>query len=181
MAQRREHTSHTVYRTNGAAAYDIHHNPAEEFESGNAARKLQAPKRRPHARPKPKPKAKMAVAPGSVVGLLVAACMLVFVICGYVQLFEETSAVSALEDQLAEAKEYQERLQATYNSKIDLDAIQQEASALGMSMPNSKQTVYLNLTGRDRAVISESSQETVAQTAWNAIRRSIHTLLEYFG
>ena len=176
MAEKRPNPTHPVYRTNGAAAYDIYRN---EFDSGSAARQLKQPKR--HARPKPKPKAKLAIAPLSIVGLLAAACMLVFVICGYVQLFEEASAVSELEEQLSDAQAYHQRLQATYNSKIDLDVIQQEASALGMAMPNSKQTIYLNLAGRDRAVISGSTQENVAQTAWDAIRRSVRTLLEYFG
>lgn len=166
-----------VYRTNGAAAYDIR--TVEVIRTGTAAPKLPEPKRQPHARPKPK--AKTAVAPLSVVGLLAAACMLIFVICGYVQLFEETTAVNELRDQLTEAQEYQQRLQATYNSKIDLDVIQQQAARLGMTVPNSKQTVYLSLKGSDKAVISGTTQENVLKTAWNAISRSVRTLLEYFG
>lgn len=170
-----------IYQTNGAAAYDIYRLPNREMESGNAARRLKKPAPRHRARPKPRPKAKLTLAPLSVMGLLAAACMLVFVLCGYVQLFEETAQVSELQAQLRDAQAYQERLEATYDSKIDLDVIQEQAEALGMTLPNSRQTVYLNLEGVDRAVISEGGTENVAQTAWEAIRRSIHTLMEYFG
>lgn len=168
-----------VYRTNGAAAYDIRR--IEEFETGNAARRLKEPERRRQVRPRPKPKAKLAVAPLGVLGLLAAACMLLFVISGYVRLFEESTAVSALRAELTQAQEYQQRLQATYDSKIDLDVIQQQATAMGMTMPNSKQTVYLTLTANDKAVISGAAQESVAKTAWQALRSSIRTLAEYFG
>lgn len=179
-ASPRRRTSQT-YRTNGAAAYDIYRLPPQEMESGNAARRLKEPERRRRARPKPRPKAKLSIAPMGIVGMIAAAFMLIFVLCGYVQLFEETAAVSKLQDQLSEAQAYQERLEATLESKIDLDVIQQQAEAMGMTLPNSRQTVYLTLQGVDRAVISDGGEETVLETAWAAIDRSIHTLMEYFG
>ena len=181
----RRNTDRTVYRTNGAAAYDIHRAPTPVQNYGTAAPKLPEPQRkpRPKARPKthPKPKAKLSVSPLAVVGLLAVACMLVFVLCGYVQLFEESSTVAELKTELTEANALNERLQATYDSKVDLDEIARRASALGMTEPNSRQTVYLNLQGTDRAVISAAGSENVAQTAWDAIVRSIHTLKEYFS
>lgn len=180
MAQEKKRSTGTtrpVYRTNGAAAYDI--NRYELPENGSAARELREPKR--HVRPRPRPKAKLQIAPMSVVGLLAVAVMLVFVICAYVQLFEEATVVSELRTQLSEAQEYQQRLQATLNDKIDLEVIQQKANELGMTMPNSKQTVYLSLQGSDRAVITGMGQENVAATAWNAITRSVRALMEYFG
>lgn len=182
MAQTQRHTASArkpVYRTNGAAAYDIHR--YEAFATGNAARQLEQPKPQRHVHHRPKPKAKLMIAPVSVMGLLIVACMLVFVISGYVRLFEETTAVSELQDQLNETQEYQERLRATYNDMVDLDKIQERANELGMSVPNSKQTIYLALEGCDRAVISGGTQESVTATAWHAIRSSIHTLVEYFS
>lgn len=169
------------YRTNGAAAYDIRRAPVQTY--GTAAPKLPEPQRKPKPRrkAKPRPKAKLSVSPVAVVGLLAAACMLVFVLCGYVQLFEESSRVAELRTELSEAKEMNERLQAAYDSKIDLDAIAKRAAALGMTTPNSRQTVYLNLQGADRAVISEAGQENVVRTAWDAIVRSVRTLKEYFS
>ena len=180
MAQNRNHSTGTtrpIYRTNGAAAYDIYRN--QPMENGSAARKLREPKR--HTRPKPRPKAKLQIAPMSVVGLLVAAVMLVLVVCSYVQLFEESAAVSELRAQLSEAEEYQQRLQSTYANKLDLDVIQKKAAELGMTMPNSKQTIYLSLEGCDRAVITGDEQENIIVTAWNTITRAVRALEEYFG
>lgn len=180
MAQNRNHATNAtrpVYRTNGAAAYDI--NRYQSMENGSAARELREPKR--HVRPRPRPKAKLQIAPLSVVGLLAAAMMLVFVICSYVQLFEASATVSELRAQLSEAQEYQQRLQSTLTDKIDLDVIQQKATELGMTMPNSKQTVYLSLQGSDRAVITGAGQENAAAAAWNTITRSVRALVEYFG
>lgn len=180
MAQERNRAAgatRPVYRTNGAAAYDI--NRYELIENGSAARELREPKR--HVRPRPRPKAKLQIAPLSVIGLVGIAVMLVLVLCAYVQLFEETTAVSELRVQLSDAQEYQQRLQATLTDKIDLDVIQQKASELGMTVPNSKQTVYLSLQGADRAVITGAGEENAAAAAWNTITRSVHALMEYFG
>ena len=117
----------------------------------------------------------------AVAGMLAVAFMLVFVMCGYVQLYEETAAVADLQDQIEVAQEYHGRLQAIYDSKVDLDAIGQRAAALGMTEPNSRQTILLNLQGTDRAVITGVGSENVVQTAWNAIVRSVRTLKEYFS
>lgn len=162
------------YQTNGAAAYDINRQTAY----GTAAPKLPEPRRRARPRPRPRPKAKLMVAPLSVVGLVVAACMLVFVICGYVQLFEETSQVAELKHTLSSLKEVNERLQDTYDRKLDVDVIQARAAQLGMGVPNQKQTVYLTLKGVDHAEISGGT-ESFAQTAWKSLTRSMHALKAY--
>ncbi len=174
-------TPRPVYRTNGAAAYDIHRYPANELEYGSAARRLREPQRAPRPRTRPKPKAKLSVSPVAVAGLLAVAFMLVFVLCGYVQLYEETAAVSELQEEISDAQEYHARLQAIYDSKVDLDAIGQRAAALGMTEPNNRQTIMLSLQGTDRAVISGVGSENVVQTAWSAIVRSVRTLREYFS
>ncbi len=164
------------YQTNGAAAYDINHLP----NYGTAAPKLPEPRHRSRPRKRPRPKAKLMVAPLSVVGLFVAACMLVFVICGYVQLFEESAQVAKLKQTLNQMQEINERLQDTYDQKIDVDVIQSRAAQLGMGVPNNKQTIYLNLKGMDHAEISREN-ESFAKTAWEALTRSVHTLKEYFS
>lgn len=178
--ERNDRARTDIYRTNGAAAYDVQRIANRELEYGSAARRYPEPERRPRPRPRPK-KARLSIAPLGVAGLLAVVCMLVFVLCGYVQLYEETSAVSDLKSELSSAQQYHERLQAIYDSKVDLDAISLRASALGMTEPNSRQTVYLNLQGADRAVISGATSENVVQTAWAAIVRSIRTLREYIG
>ena len=181
MAQsKRTSNRRPVYRSNGSAAYDINYIP---YEAGNAARRVQEPVRKPKPRRKAKPRAraKLTVAPLAVVGMLAAACMLTFVICSYVQLYEQTDAVSQLQSELEQAQALNARLQSTYDNKIDLNVIEEKALALGMTLPNNKQTVYLELEGTDKAVILTAEKDNLLQTAWQAIVRSIHTLKEYFS
>ena len=171
-----------IEATAGAAPGLVRYSP-RELEYGGAAPRYPEPERKPRSRPRsrPKPKAKLSVSPLAVAGMLAVAFMLVFVMCGYVQLYEETAAVADLQDQIEVAQEYHGRLQAIYDSKVDLDAIGQRAAALGMTEPNSRQTILLNLQGTDRAVITGVGSENVVQTAWNAIVRSVRTLKEYFS
>lgn len=167
-----------VYRINGSAAYDIHYRP---YEDGKAAREVREPVRRPKPKAKPCVRAKLTIAPMAIMGMLAAACMLVFVLCGYVQLYEQTAYVSELETQLEEVQARNARLQSTYDNKIDLNVIEEKALALGMTLPNNKQTIYLDLEGSDKAVILETEEDNVVGTAWQAIVRSVQTLREYFS
>jgi len=181
MAQqrsRRPASRGPVYRSNGSAAYDIHYRP---YEDGNAAREVREPVRRPKHKAKRRVKAKLTIAPMAIVGMLAAACMLIFVLCGYVQLYEQTTYVSELEAALEEEQALNARLQSTYDNKIDLNVIEEKALALGMTLPNNKQTIYLDLEGSDKAVILEAEDENVVGTAWQAIVRSVQTLREYFS
>ena len=119
-----------LYRTNGAAAYDIN-----AFR-GTSAPEIQRPKlpeeqRRPVRRVRVK--AKAAVSPFAVVGMMAAACMLVLVIFGYVQLYEATSEVGDLTSELSALQQENQMLQSEYEGKIDLAAIEERATKeLGM-------------------------------------------------
>mgnify|MGYP000432290392 CR=1 FL=1 len=81
------------------------------------------------------------------------ACLLVLVVFGYVQLFEATSEVSKLENQLSALQSQQKQLQSRYEARIDLDAIETAAGDLGLTKPSQEQIVYLDLSGADRAEI----------------------------
>ena len=83
--------------------------------------------------------------------------------------------------QLEEVQALNARLQSSYDNKIDLNVIEEKALALGMTLPNNKQTIYLDLEGSDKAVILEAEEENVVGTAWQAIVRSVKTLREYFS
>ena len=90
---------------NGSAAYDVY----EQF-GGSVAPKVQ-PKGLPEEHISPnryrRVKAKTAIAPTAVLGIMVAACMMVLVIFGYVQLYEASQQVSRLEYQLSSLQEEQ--------------------------------------------------------------------------
>ena len=69
--------------------------------------------------------------------MLLAGLMLLLVICGYVQLYEATNEVGQLQDEIATLQEKNDRLQSTYDEKVDLNTVESEAAKLGMHKPNS--------------------------------------------
>ena len=177
--QNRNHLYRNPYRTNGAAAYDVN------AYRGNAAPEIQRPElpeeqRRPVRRVRIK--AKTAVSPFAVVGMMAAACMLILVIFGYVQLYEATTAAGNLADDLKTLQQENQMLHSEYEGKIDLTAIEERAiQELGMTQPSSSQTVSLNLSGTDRAVVTQESTPNPLTAVIDAVKSSIESLVSYLS
>ena len=173
MADRR-----TQYHTNGAAAYDVY-----AWNQSTAPQRRPEPQHLPEERPLPRKqqrvKARTALAPFTVVGMLAVACMLVLVVFGYVQLFEASSRVSRLESRLQSLQEEQLLLQSKYEGKIDLAAIEQRASELGLRKPSQEQIVYVNLAGTDQAEIYTTEKSSILGEMIGAIEQSISDLIAY--
>lgn len=167
------------YGANGAAAYDVY---AARMRT-NTAQPLEQPRRLPDEQPLPerqkRERARTAVAPFALFGLLAAACMLVLVIFGYVQLYEATTDVSRLQSQLQKLNEEQTLLKSKYEGKIDLDAIERRAQELGLHIPDSEQIVYLNLSGSDRAEIYQQTRTSLIGEIVQTIEQSVSSLIAY--
>lgn len=176
-ASRKKHNT-AAYRTNGAAAYDVGYTRYTYDNTAPARKSAQKPKRRP--KPQKQVRAKLTVAPLAVAGMLLAGLMLLLVICGYVQLYEATNEVGQLQDEIATLQEKNDRLQSTYDEKVDLNTVESEAAKLGMHKPNSKQSIELNLSGQDKAEIMTTEKENILQTAWKAITGTAKKMIEYF-
>ena len=105
------------YSTNGAAAYDVYsventlRQPVRQPERHELPQERELPQKRQRVR------ARTAVAPFTILGAAISACMMILVIFGYVQLFEATSRVSKLESQLQSLQEEQLLLQSKYDRK----------------------------------------------------------------
>jgi len=166
-----------------SAAYDLYRYDAHDY-NGSAAPEIQHPGL-PEERSVPqrirRVKAKTAIAPFAVVGLMVAACMLVLVVFGYVQLYEATEQVSVLENQLAGLQKEQAVLESLYEGSIDLNYIEARAAEMGLVAPSREQTVYVNLTGSDRAEIYESEHLSLIQRILQAFESSASGLVEYLS
>lgn len=170
------------YRTNGSAAYDVRAN-----YSGTAAPKLppqQQPNRLPEEQRRPsrhvRVKAKAAISPFAIFGLAAATCMLVLVVFGYVQLYEATTDTQNLRDELEDLTYTNTMLHSEYEGKIDLASVEQRATQeLGMIQPTAGQTVYLNLSGSDRAIITQEVKTNVFVNIIEAIKDSFSGLVSY--
>lgn len=167
-----------TYRTNGAAAYDVNYTQYQHGTAAPARKPAQAPRKK--TAPHKHARAKMVVAPMSVIGIMLAGIMMLLVVCGYVQLYEATSQVSQLEDEIVLLQEKNERLQSAYDEAIDLDAVEAAATELGMHAPNSRQTVYLNLSGRDKAEILTVEEKGFFGNFVEAVSGAGHSLVDFF-
>ena len=170
------------YGTNGAAAYDVYsantvRQPVREPERRELPQ--EAPQKRQRVR------ARTAIAPFTILGAAITACMMILVIFGYVQLFEASSRVSRLESRLQSLQEDLNQkflihlLQSKYEGKIDLAAIEQRASELGLRKPSQEQIVYVNLTGTDQAEIYTTEKSSILGEMIGAIEQSISDLIAY--
>ena len=155
-------------RTSGAAAYDVY-SPYNKNTARPLPRQPQGlPEERPLPRREQRVKAKTAVAPFTLLGAVTVVCMLVLVIFGYVQLFEATDNVSKLETKLQSLQQEHAMLESKYEGRIDLE-----------QMPTSEQTVYLNLSGNDRAEIYHEEKTSVLGEIIGAVEQSISDLIAY--
>ena len=117
----------------------------------------------------------------TVVGLLTAAFLIMLVISGYVQLYEATSEVADLNDELEAVQQEQATLQSQYESKIDLDYVEQVATTqLGMLQPAPNQVVYLDLCEPDHAEIVKTEQTEHSANIFSALRDGVTGMIGYF-
>ena len=167
------------YSTNGAAAYDVYsventlRQPVRQPERHELPQEQELPQKRQRVR------ARTAVAPFTILGAAISACMMILVIFGYVQLFEATSRVSKLESQLQSLQEEQLLLQSKYEGKIDLAGIEEQAETLGLKKPSQEQIVYVNLTGTYQAEIYKTEKSSILSEIIGAVEQSISDLIAY--
>ncbi len=163
-----------TYNFNGSAAYDIRSNAVPKPQPA------KLPEEKPVHHAKPAPKARPAIAPLAVVGILAAAILLLMVIHSYVQLYEATDRAGELSKQLVATQSETAKLRSTYESRIDLAAIEARARELGMTQPSLRQTVYLNIAGADRAEVLQVDDRSYVEKAWDAVSGSFRGVVEYF-
>ena len=134
---------------------------------------------RAYEQPYRRVKARTAIAPFTLAGMLTVVCLMILVIFGYVQLFEASSNVSALESRLANLKEQQLMLQSKYDAKIDLTAAEEYAAEIGLTKCQPEQIVYVSFSGNDQAEIYTQQRTSVFGEILDAMQQSILGLIEY--
>ncbi len=96
---------------------------------------VAAPKRKPEFQlPKPRLEKieKIYVDPVALIGLLVAAVMLISMVVGACQIYGSWQEYEQVSHSLSVLKRENSRLEHTYNISIDLEAVQAQAVALGL-------------------------------------------------
>lgn len=168
-------------RTNGNAAYDLYRNPWNE----STARELELPElpelpaERSNHQNQVVVRARAEISVVAVLGFVAVLALLVMVISGYVRLYELSSVHADLNTELTALQAEQDRLQASYESKLDMDQIESVAAGqLGMHLPTEKQIVYLDMSGEDSAVVYDSDTMGV-QSVLQALKNGFGYLTDY--
>lgn len=163
---------------NGAAAYDVY---SVETQVVRPLPETRLPEEQPVRRQMVRQKAHAQIAPFALVGILLVACLMVLVVFGYVQLYEASSEVSRLENELHSLTLEQSQLQSKYEGRIDLKSIQERAGELGLKVPLEEQIIYLNLAGTDRAEVYQQQRGNALTEVVEALRQSVSSMIEYLN
>lgn len=161
---------------NGAAAYDLY----GQQTAVRRQRQDRLPQDRPQARPQTKARPQSAFL--TAVELAAAAVVLLLVVFSQMKLYEVTSQVNALQTELTALQEQQVLLRSEYDSSVDLAAIEEIAvSQLGMSRPAGGQTVYVNLSGTDRAEVLTQGRSGLFSGVTRLVGEAFSNLGEYLS
>ncbi len=168
-------------RIDGSAAYDLYRSPWNE----NTARELELPElpelpqQRPADREEVTVRRRAEVSVVAVLGFAAVLALLVMVISGYVRLYELSSTHADLTDELTALQAEHNRLEASYESKLDMDQIETVAAGeLGMHVPTDDQIVYLDMSGEDAAVVYDSDSMDVG-SVFRALKNGFGYLTDY--
>lgn len=97
-----------------------------------------------------------------------------------VSLYEKSSEISRLENQLEQAQTETKQAKIAAESKIDLKGIEEAATTkFGMSRPEKSQTVYINIAQDD--YVEKVAKKDVGLEIQQSIQSSIKNLFGIFG
>ena len=118
------------------------------YTDGTAARKMESAVRVPAATlPKPRKQKKILihVDPVAILGLMVAAVMLVTMLCGACRHYQLRNELTVMRSYVQELRNENEALHHTYENGYDLEQIQKTALALGMVPQDQVNTLQVTL------------------------------------
>lgn len=144
---------------------DLYSNTAYEFYGNQTARRLPQRELLPEEKPQKQLQHRTARPEQvfiTVLGCVVAAVVMLMVVFAHQKLYETTYKATALQNELSALQEEQVLLRSTYDSSVDITAVERVAvTELGMGRPVSGQTVYVNISGEDRAEVLQKEHDSV--------------------
>lgn len=97
---------------------------------------------------------KQSIAPGSIVGFLLVAVLLVFLLFTHIKVAQISEETANLKTQASELQLERTRLQIEYESVFNFKELESYAmSELGMQKPRENQMFYVNSFASDKAVV----------------------------
>lgn len=171
------------YRQQGAVAGDLAFDlerQARERDShraGEVRRETALPRVRSVSHVQVRERQRVSVA--AVLGVLVVTVLAVFVLMGYAQLTEMSSATVTLQADLKKLNTENVSLTARYEKMYDLSTVKARAAAEGMSKPTSSQIYYVDLSGGDTAEVFEKKDAGILRRLVDSLHNGFYAVVEY--
>ncbi len=172
------------YRIDGSAVMQPELQPEEPRRAGSGKREISRKQARKQSLLRQKMDAlnkiqvreQGAIAPASVIGMVAVALLATAVIGLRVQLNEINTELSACSSELTQLQKEEDSLLTQYEQMFDMGSIESGMLAAGrMTKPSSTQTIYLELSEPDNAIIFDQ-EEGALETLQNKVLR----IVEYF-
>ena len=128
------------------------------YTPGSAAVKVEVQQEHlwaPLPEPKPEKKITIRVDFASVLGFVVAVCMLVLLTVGITQLNDFRREVAALERHVAQLSEENHTLEETYQAGFNLEIVEQEALDMGMIPAEEVENHHIYVTMPQIEIVEE--------------------------
>lgn len=196
---KRRRPTRTTGSTFGNVAYkfdyygDVVAAPAPQYAPPQRQTRTE-PKAVPQTTPRVKPRVhersrvrvqvreQQAVAPFAILGFLAAAAIAIVLLLGYVQLNSVYAQTVTLQHQLTDLQDTGANLEARYEEVFDMDTLKQAVAEDGtLSTPNSNQSVYIDLSEPDNAVVyGAQDKHTGISGFFEAVGSLFSSAVEYF-
>jgi len=134
------------------------------------------------ARVKVRVREQQQVAPFAICGFLAVIAVAVVLLLGYVQLNSIYADTVALQSHLTELESKGANLEARYEETFDMETLEQAVAADGtLSKPTGDQSVYIDLSEPDNAVVYGAEQGTSGISGFfRAVGELFSSAVEYF-
>lgn len=117
-----------------------------------------------------------AVAPASVIGMVLVALLAAFVISQGIRLNTINTALSECSTELSQLQKEEDSLLTQYEQMFDMGGIESGMLASGrMTKPSGEQTIYLELAEPDNAIAFQTGEGP-----FDTLRNKVLTIMEYF-
>ena len=150
----------------------------QEEEERRLARERREKQRA--AQPAPVPRTKGHVSMAALIGIPVAAVMVVMLLMGYIQVAQVSSQVAGQKAELDKVQRENVALVTEYEETFDMATIKKAGEDSGMSKPSAGQVEYVELGGPDTAVVYDTQHESLLDRTLKSVQELVGEVVEFF-
>lgn len=151
--------------------------PQTQTGTRTAPRAKSRAQAKTRARVKVRVREQQAVAPFAICGFLVVVAMAVVLLMGYIQLNGIYAETVELQGDLTRLQSEAADLEAQYEATFDRETLERAVAADGtLTSPNTEQSVYVDLSEPDNAVVYENEGDGL----FHSIGSFFRTVVEFF-